>query len=94
MLYIYSQIRTNDLNTPVVLDTDDTDVVVLAAHAAHRIDDTLGLKRIAGINDCHQLRREDVSDIIIHSYVHSECDTTFAFYGHGKKSVLSREGYI
>ena len=45
MFYIYSQIRKVDPHIPVILDSGDTDAVVLTAHAAHKIDGILRLKR-------------------------------------------------
>jgi hypothetical protein len=86
----YSQITKDDPHIPVVVDSEDTDVVVLAAHAAHKIDGILGLKRKDTILDSRLLCEEDIADVIIPLYVHSGCDTTAAFYGHGKRSVYDK----
>jgi len=45
LLFIYSQLRQSDKTTVVVIDAEDTDVVVLCAHVAHTIEGVLGLKR-------------------------------------------------
>eukprot|EP00112_Aurelia_sp_Birch-Aquarium-sp1_P023025 Seg6709.2 transcript_id=Seg6709.2/GoldUCD/mRNA.D3Y31 product="hypothetical protein" protein_id=Seg6709.2/GoldUCD/D3Y31 len=52
LFYIYSQIRKNDAVTSVVIDAEDTDVLVLAAHVAHKINGILGLKRKKEVYDC------------------------------------------
>ena len=45
LLFIYSQLRQSDKTTVVVIDAEDTDVVVLCAHVAHKIEGVLCLKR-------------------------------------------------
>ena len=43
LLYIYLQLRKNGMNDAVVIDADDTDVIVLAAYVAHQINGDLGI---------------------------------------------------
>ena len=44
-LFIYSQLRKSGVSDAVVIDAEDTDVVVLASYVAHQIEGPLGLKR-------------------------------------------------
>ena len=37
LLYIYSQLRKNGINDDVVIDAEDTDVIVLAVYVIHQI---------------------------------------------------------
>ena len=45
LLYIYSQLRKNVINDDVVIDAEDTDVIVLAAYVTHQINGNLGIKK-------------------------------------------------
>ena len=87
IFYLYSQIRKKDAVTPVVIDAEDTDVLVLAAHVAHKVNGTLGLKRKKEIYDCKQLFTEEVSKIIVPLHIH---DAISGFFAHGKKSVMEK----
>ncbi len=40
LLYIYSQLRESGVEDAVVIDAEDTDVMVLAAYVAHQIKGT------------------------------------------------------
>ena len=90
MFYIYSQIRRIDIHSLVVIDTEDTDVIVLAAYVAHNVDGVLAMKRRQNIIDCRSLCPHDIAAILLALHVHSGSDTTSAFFGHGKKSVYAK----
>ena len=90
IFYLYSQIRKKDAVTPVVIDAEDTDVLVLAAHVAHKVNGTLGLKRKKEIYDCKQLCTEEVSKIIVPLHIHTGADAISGFFAHGKKSVMEK----
>ncbi len=51
LLYIYSAIRKAGETDVVVIDAEDTDVVVLSAYVAHKIDGDLGIKRKSSVYD-------------------------------------------
>ena len=44
LLHIYSKMRSMGIMNDVVADAEDTGVVVMCAYAAHKINETLGLK--------------------------------------------------
>ena len=52
LFYIYSQLRKYGIEDAVVIDAEDTDVVVLAAYVAHHVEGNLYLKRKGAIYDC------------------------------------------
>ena len=74
----------------VVLDAEDTDVVVLAAHVAQKVEGCLGIRRKGNIYDCKHLCTPDIADIIIQLHMHNWADTVSGFFGHGKTSVMQR----
>ena len=71
----------------VVLDAEDTDVVVLSAYVSHKIDGRLAILRKHKLINCSTLCPNDISDILIPLHVHS--GTTCRFFGHGKKTIYN-----
>ena len=45
MLFLYSRIKKYDQSTPVLIDSEDTDVVVMCAYAASIINGKLAIRR-------------------------------------------------
>ena len=45
IFHIYSQIRKSGVTDAIVIDAEDTDVIVLSAHGSHKIAGMLGIKR-------------------------------------------------
>lgn len=88
LLYIYSQLRKSGVKYAVVIDAEDTDVLVLVSYVAHQIEGMLGLKRKKSIIDCATLLDKDISDIIIPFHIHTGADAISSFYGRGKPSVF------
>ena len=43
--YIYSKLRLKGSTAPVIIDAEDTDIIVLSAYVSHHVDGTLGIKR-------------------------------------------------
>ncbi len=82
LFFIYSQIRKSGVQTVVVLDAEDTDVLVLSAYVANTVDGVLAIRRNQNIIDCSMLCPKEISDIIIPLHVHSGSDTTTAFFAH------------
>ena len=87
LLFIYSQLRQSDKTTVVVIDAEDTNVVVVCAHVAHKIEGVLGLKRKKSVLDCKKLCTADAS-IIVPLHIHTGADAVSGFYGCGKKAVF------
>ena len=44
LLYIYSQLKRSRVKDAVVIDAEDTDLLVLVSYVAHEIEGMLGLK--------------------------------------------------
>ena len=57
---MYSQKGKKNAVNPVEIDTEDKDVLVLAAHVAHKVNGILGLRRKQEVYDCKQLCTEEV----------------------------------
>ena len=84
LLYIYSQLRKNGINDAVVIDAEDTDVIVLAAYVAHQINGDLGIKKKGDIFDCKSLCSKEVAEIIVPLHIHTRADAVSGFYGQGR----------
>ena len=55
MFFIYSHIRKSGILDPVVIDAEDTDVVVLSAFVGHNTEGLLAIKQKKGIINCRDL---------------------------------------
>ena len=75
------------MSDAVVIDAEDTDVVVLTSYVAHRIEGPW-LKRKHNISDYSALLHKDIADVIILFHIHTGADALSSFYGHGKSSVF------
>ena len=74
----------------VVIDSEDTDVVVLSARISHEIEGILGIRKKNTVFDCSKLCSEEMSNVIVQLHVATGCDSISAFYGHGKKSIMQQ----
>lgn len=90
IFFIYSRIRQSGVCSDVVIDSEDTDVLILSAHVAHSLDGALAIKRKHNIINCKTLCSREVAEVIVQLHVHSGSDTTTAFFGHGKQTVFSK----
>ena len=88
MFFIYSQIRKEGICDTVIIDAEDTDVIVLSARVAHEIDGDLGMKWKKTFFDCKKLCSFAHSKVAHQLYYHTGADAVSAFFGHGKKSVI------
>ena len=88
LLYIFSQLRKNGINDAVVIDAEDTDVIVLAVYVAHQINGDLGIKKMGDKFDCKSLCSKEIAEIIVPLHIHTGADAVSGFYGHGKKSIF------
>ena len=71
----------------VVIDAEDTDVVVISARVSHEIQGLLGIQRKKEVFDCHHLCSEEISKIIVQLHVNTGADALSGFFGRGKMSV-------
>ena len=84
---IYSVLRSQNYAQPLVMDSDDTDILQQAAYVANRTPGTLGIKRKHNLIDAQQLYKDDMVDSLIPLHVITGCDHTLGFYGICKKDV-------
>lgn len=89
LLFIYSQMRKAGMRDHVVLDAEDTDVVVLAGYVAHQVDGVLGIKRKGSIFDCRSLCSPEMAQVIVPLHIHTGADAVSGFFGHGKRTVFN-----
>ena len=87
IFFIYSQIRTSGETSPVVIDAEDTDVLVTSAYVSFKVSGCLYIKRKKGIFDCAALCDEEMASIAVRFHVMTGCDSISSFFGRGKKSV-------
>ena len=74
MFYIYAQMTKTQVEKVVVIDAEDTDVVVLTAYASHTIKGKLGIRRKGTVMDCMSLCSAEISRIIVPLHVNSGAD--------------------
>ena len=65
IFFIYAQLRKMGRQETVVIDAEDTDVVVLSARVSHEIQGLLGIRRKKEVFDCHHLCSAEMSKIIV-----------------------------
>ena len=63
IFYVYDQIRKSGDATPVVIEAEDTDVLITAAFVTTKICGVLGIKMKKGIFDCNQLLPRFMAEI-------------------------------
>jgi hypothetical protein len=89
LLFLYAQLRRSGRQELVVIDAEDTDVVVLTAHVAHKIAGDLAIMRKRQLFDCRAMCSKEIADIIVQLHVHTGADSVSVFYGQGKKKKKS-----
>ena len=87
MLFIYSRIRAVDKTRPVLIDSEDANVVVLCAYTASIIDGDLSIKRKKANIDCKQLCSNEMTKSIVPLHVVTGCDVISSLFGIGKKKT-------
>ena len=87
MLFLYSKIRGCDQTTPVLIDSEDIDVVVMCAYAASIINGELAIRRKRKNFSAKDLCSKEMSKIIVPLHIMIGCDVTLSFFGVGKRTV-------
>lgn len=90
LLYIYAQLQQKGNTLPIIIDAEDTDVLVLACYASHEIDGTLLLKRKQHLYNCTDMCSKEITRILVPLYVLTGTDVTSGFFAHGKKTIYDR----
>lgn len=82
MMFIYSQIRKTS-NEVVVMDVEDTDVIVSSCYAEHILPGVLGIKRKKSTFDAKELVSAEMAAVIVRFHVMTGCDSISSFFGKG-----------
>ena len=80
MFFTYAQVRKSS-NADVVIDAEDTDVIVASSYASNILPGTLGIKRKKGIFDAKSLTAQEMANVIIRFHVMTWCDSIWSFFG-------------
>ena len=83
IFFIISQIRKSSSDTTVVIDAEDTDVIVASSYVSNILPGTLGIKRKKAIFDAKCLTTAEMSKVIIRFHVMTGCDSISSFFGKG-----------
>ena len=79
MLFLYSRVREYDQTTPVLIDSKDTDVVVMCAYAASIINGKLAIRRKRNNFKAKELCSKEMPKIIVSLHVMTGCVVTSSF---------------
>ena len=90
MLFLFFRIRKNGKTTPVLIDSEDTDVVVMCAYAAAIISGELAIRRKRNNFSAKELCSKEMSKITVPLLVMTWCDVTSSLFGVGQRSVRTR----
>ena len=88
IFFIIHTLRRLGNNNTVVIDSEDTDVVVLSSLVSHRENGVLGMRRKKATFDCTKFCSQELSSIIVKLHVLTGSDCTSGFFGRGKKAVV------
>ena len=87
IFYIASVLWKQEFCGCVIIDAEDTDVIVQACHFAHKYSRALGIMKKNKFYCCKQLCSAEVANDIIQLHVLTGSDATSGFFGHGKKAA-------
>ena len=91
MLLLHSRIREHDQTTPVLIDSEDTDVVVMCVYALSIINGELAIRRKRNNFGAKDLISKEMSKIIVPLHFMTDCDLTSRFNIRvGKRTVWTR----
>ena len=90
MFYIANAIRGSDDANAIIIDAEDTDVLVLSSYVSNRQEGILGFKRKKSVFDSRKLCSMEFSSNIVKLYELLGSDSLSAFFGRGKKAIVDR----
>eukprot|EP00794_Sanderia_malayensis_P013047 gene13047-14388_t len=73
-----------------MINSEDTDVVAIAAHAAHELPGQMMLYRKGHLFDCHQMCSSELASVLVQLHAFTGADAISGFFGLGKVSVLEK----
>ena len=90
MFFLYSRIREYDQTTPVLINSEDIDIVVMCAYAASIINGERAIRCKRNNFSAKELCSKEISKIIVPLRVITGCDVMSSFFGVGKRTVWKR----
>ena len=91
ILYIFLQLRRKGDQSLVVIDAEDTDVVVLTAYVAHTTDGILGIRRKKMVVDGRKLCPQEVAKVLVPLHFFTGADSVSGFFCHGKITICKND---
>ena len=83
MLYIVNAMRGSGDANVIIIDAEDTDVLVLSSYVSNRQEGILGFKRKKSGFDSRKLCSKEFSSIIVKVYELLGSDSLSAFFERG-----------
>ena len=81
--------KRDDVKT-ILIDAEDTDVIVIASYASHQLDKKLCIYKRGKIFSASDLLPSAQANVIIPFHAITGADTISGFYGQSKKAIFKR----
>ena len=81
-------IRQRGNHNTIIIDAEDTDVIVLSSSVSHIESGVLGIRRKKSSFYCNKLCSPELASIIVQLHVLTGSDPTSSFFGRGKNVVV------
>ena len=89
-LFFHASKVLSQCQNPIIIDSEDTDVVAIAAQAAHKLPGQMLLYQKGHLFDCHQMCSSELASVIVQLHAFTGADAISGFFDHGKVSVLKK----
>ena len=76
------------ISPPIIIDAEDTDVIVLSSLVSHTESGVLGIRRKKSSFYCNELCSPELTSIIVQLHVLTGPDSTSGFFGRDKNAVV------
>ena len=76
------------ISPPIIIDAEDTDVIVLSSLVSHIESGVLGIRRKKSSFYCNELCSPELTSIIVQLHVLTGPDSTSGFFGRDKNAVV------
>ena len=90
MFFYVSVLSSENSISVCIIDSEDSDVYIIASKASHEILAPLLIYRKGKYYHCKELCPKEILQYITQIYVISGCDSVSGFYGHGKKTIVKK----
>ena len=88
MFYIIHAIRQTGNHNTIIIDAEDTDVIVLSFLVSHIESAVIGIQRKKSSFYCNKLCSPELASIIVQLHVLTGSDSTSGFFGRGRNDVV------